>query len=76
MSFYNELIDASWVVWFTIIAVVIFILWIFVGGGNYEYVGLAPLKIGVDSTKYVDNQVYGVIERSNYNADKVLYKIA
>ena len=71
MSFYNDLINASWVVWFIIIAVIIFILWIFVGGGNYEYVGLAPLKIGVDSTKYVDDQVYGVIERSNYHAEKV-----
>jgi hypothetical protein len=71
MGFYKDLIDASWIVWFSIIAIVIFILWIFVGGGNYEYVGLAPLKIGVDSTKYVDEQVYGVIERSNYNAEKI-----
>ena len=71
MGFYTDLIDASWGVWFIIIVVIIFFLWIFVGGGNYEYVGLAPLKIGVDSTKYVDEQVYGVLDRSNYNAEKV-----
>jgi len=71
MSFFSELANESWVVWFVIIGVIIFILWIFAGGGNHEYVGLAPLKIGVDSTKYVNNQTYGIIERSNYNADKV-----
>ena len=71
MSFSEDLINASWVVWFIIIGIIIFILWIFVGGGNYEYVGLAPLKIGVDSTKYVDEQVHGIIERSDYHAEKV-----
>ncbi len=71
MDFLPNLINAGWVVWFLIIALIIFILWLFVGGGNYEYVGLAPMRVGVDSTKYIDDQMYGAIERGNYHAKKV-----
>ncbi len=70
-NFLKSLINAGYLVWFLIVALIIFILWIFVGGGTYEYVGLAPLKIGVDSTKYLDDHMYEVIERGNYHADKV-----
>ena len=71
MSFLTDLLDASWVVWFLIIALIVFIIWLFVGGGDYEYVGLAPMKVGVDSSKYLDEQMYPIIERGNYHADKV-----
>jgi hypothetical protein len=71
MNFLNSLLDAGWIVWFLIVAVIIFILWLFVGGGDYEYVGLSPLKIGVDSTKYVNEQAYNIIDRGNYYAEKV-----
>ena len=71
MSFLTNLLDASWVVWFLIVVLIIFIIWLFVGGGDYEYVGLAPMKVGVDSTKYLDEQMYPIIERGNYHAKKV-----
>lgn len=61
----------GWVFWILILLFVLFILWLFFGGGDYEYVGLAPLKIGVDSTKYVNENIYATIDKSNRNAPKI-----
>lgn len=67
----NYLINAGWETWILILVIILFILWLFVGGGNYEYVGLAPMKIGVDSNQYINGQAYSTIDKSNYNAPKV-----
>lgn len=55
----------GWVFWISILLFILFLLWLFFGGGDYEYVGLAPMKIGVDSTKYINGQAYAAIEKSN-----------
>ena len=70
MQFLNDLINADWVVWFLIIIFAMFILWLFVGGGDYDYIGLEPMKVGVDSNKFIDGETVCRVERSNYNAPK------
>ena len=60
----------SWVLWILIILVILFILWLFFGGGDYEYIGLSPLKIGVDSTKYANDHTFAEIGKSNRRATK------
>lgn len=70
-DFIESIINAGWVSWFIFLFIVIGILWLFAGGGDYEYVGLNPLKIGVDSTKYIDNRTFNAIERSNYHSEKI-----
>ena len=70
-SYFKSLVNGDSVSWFILIFLIFFLLWLFVGGGDHEYIGLAPMKIGVDSTKYIDDHVYRVIERGNYQADKV-----
>ena len=52
----------GWAFWLCICLVVIFILWLFYGGKDYEYIGLKPLKTGVDSTKYIDPTNYNEID--------------
>ena len=52
----------GWSFWLCICLVVIFILWLFYGGKDYEYIGLKPLKTGVDSTKYIDPINYNEID--------------
>jgi len=61
----------GWKFWMTVIVFSLFILWAFFGGGNHEYIGLSPLKIGVDSSQYIDNSLYHKVEKSNTEA-KVL----
>lgn len=46
---------------------IILVLWLFYGGKDYEYVGLSPLKVGVDSTKYIDESKYNTIDIKNYS---------
>lgn len=70
-SYFRSLVRGDWVSWFILIFLAFFVLWLLVGGGDYEYVGLAPMKIDVDSTKYIDDHMYKVIERGNYHANKV-----
>ena len=71
MQWLQNLLDADWVVWFIIIGVTLFVLWLFFGGGDYEYVGLEPMKIGVDSNKYVDPHTYTTIYHGNQNAERI-----
>lgn len=71
MSFWDRLLNADWTVWFLIILLIFVLLWIFFGGGDYEYVGLSPMDPNVNSTKYVDDQIFSIIERGNYRADTV-----
>lgn len=54
----------GWPFWLCIGLLVLFILWLFYGGNEYEYVGLSPLKTGIDSTKYIDPSNY-----NNFNND-------
>lgn len=61
----TKISTTGWVFWISILLFVLFLLWLFFGGGDYEYVGLAPMKIGVDSTKYINGQGYAAIEKSN-----------
>lgn len=45
---------ASYWFWIIVVLVLFVILWFFYGGGNYPFVGLAPLSVEVDSTSYTD----------------------
>lgn len=46
----------SWQYCILILLIIIFIIWIFYGGqDNLEYIGLAPLKIGVDASRNVEH---------------------
>lgn len=49
---------SNWPFWLIIIIIGTVLIWLFFGGGNYEYIGLKPLQPGVDSTKYVDPKLY------------------
>lgn len=62
---------SSWVFWLLILLFVFFLLWIFFGRGDYEYIGLSPMKIGVDSTRYINGDTYAAVERSNLTAKKI-----
>lgn len=59
----------SWIFWIFVLFFILFLLWLFFGGEEHEYVGLAPMKIGVDSTKYISGQAYAEIEKSNVRAE-------
>jgi len=61
----------SWIFWLFVLLFVFFLLWLFFGRGDYEYVGLAPMKIGIDSTKYVNGDTYAAVEKSNQTAKKI-----
>ena len=50
-----QILNRGWEFWICISLIILFILWLFYGGEDHEYVGLKPLKTGVDSTKYVDD---------------------
>ena len=43
----------SYIFWIVTILIVIFLLWLFVGGGKYEFVGLKPLESTQRVTPYV-----------------------
>jgi hypothetical protein len=43
----------SWQVGLIILVILIFFLYLFFGGGNYEYIGLSPLEIGYDASRQV-----------------------
>ena len=61
----------SWGFWLLILLFVFFLLWLFFGRGDYEYIGLSPMKIGVDSTKYINGHTYAAVEKSNREAEKI-----
>ena len=61
----------GWVFWLIVVVFIFFLLWLFFGRGDYEYVGLKPLKIGVDSTRYINDKTYAIIEKSKKNAQKI-----
>ena len=71
INFLDKLIKANWTVWFLILVLLFFILWLFFGGGEYEYVGLSPLDINVDSTKYANANTYSLIDISNNKAERI-----
>ena len=64
----NYLDFHDWGFWLIVIIVIFFLLWLFFGGGDYEFVGLDPFQIGVDSSKYIDSVDYQEIQRSNQEA--------
>ena len=64
----NRILNAEWPLWLLFFITLLFILWIFFGGGDYEYIGLSPLKVGVDSNKYINEATYCKIERDNHHA--------
>ena len=61
----------GWVFWLLVLIFIFFLLWLFFGRGDYEYIGLSPLNIGVDSTKYINGHTYAAIEKSNRGAKKI-----
>lgn len=73
---YTALVSYSknWTVWLLVLVFIVFVLWLIFGGKEYEYIGLSPMKLGVDSTKYVNDHTRAVVERSNYRAKKITGK--
>lgn len=67
----KNLPTGSWVFWIFVLLFILFLLWLFFGGEEHEYIGLAPMKIGVDSTKYISGQAYAEIEKSNLAAPSI-----
>jgi hypothetical protein len=48
----------DWKIWLLSILIIIFILWFFFGGKKCEFIGVKPLSIGVDSSKYIDENMF------------------
>ena len=68
---FTRISPSDWVFWLLVILFIFFLLWLFFGGGDYEVVGLNPFKIGVDSRKYITDEDYEEIRRSNEQASKI-----
>lgn len=62
-------INKGWAFWLTIMLIIFFILWLFYGGGDHEYIGLSPLQVGVDSSKYVSKHKYDDIQHQLARSD-------
>ena len=73
-SVFTDLFPCDWVFWLLVIILIFFLLWLFFGGGDYEFVGLDPFKIGVDSRKYITDEDYEEIQRSNAAANRITIK--
>ena len=58
----------SWQFWLGVLLTILVFLWLFFGGKNHEYIGLSPLKIGIDSTRYIDDNTYNKAHKSNKRA--------
>ena len=71
MNIVNEIFNTGWIFWLCVMLIILFFLWLFFGGGDYEYVGLSPLQIGVDSNRYVDNRTLAVVHNSNIGAPTI-----
>ena len=71
---FTDLFPYDWVFWLLVIILIFFLLWLFFGGGDYEFVGLDPFKIGVDSRKYITDEDYEEIKRSNAAANRITIK--
>ncbi len=69
----TDLFIYDWVFWLLVIILTFFLLWLFFGGGDYEFVGLDPFRIGVDSRKYITDDDYEEI-RSNEAANRITIK--
>ena len=47
----------SWQYFILLLLIVIFFIWLFWGGqDNLQYIGLAPLKIGVDASRNIEHE--------------------
>jgi hypothetical protein len=46
----------NWQFWLLLLIFILMILWIFMGGKKYEFVGIRPLSTSVDSRKLLDPQ--------------------
>lgn len=57
-SYISTFVNRGWAFWLSVGLIILFILWLFYGGKDHEYVGLGPLKTGVDSTRYVNGDKY------------------
>lgn len=57
-----------WEFWTILLLLVIFILWIFYGGQEYEYIGLKPMKLGVNAADYIDETGQYKVDKSNNEA--------
>nr|QBK91583.1 MAG: restriction endonuclease [Pithovirus LCPAC302] len=64
----------GWLFWIGVLIFTLFLLWLFFGGGDYDFIGLDPMKIGVDSTKYINDHCKSLITKSNFNAPKITRK--
>ena len=71
---FTDLFPYDWIFWLLVIIFIFFLLWLFFGGGDYEFVGLDPFKIGVDSRKYITDDDYEEIRRSNEAANRITIK--
>src|SRR5665647_2436608 len=60
-----------WQFWLVLLLIVVFILWIFYGGEDHEYIGLTPLKIGVNAADYIDEMGQYKTDKSNNEAPTV-----
>ena len=69
--FDNTVSFKGWSFWLLVLLLFIFLLWLFFGGKKYEYIGLSPMKIGVDSTKFANGHTYAAVAKSNLTARKI-----
>lgn len=57
----------SWQLCIVILVIVFFFIWLIYGGGDHEYIGLAPLKIGYDASRneeHLENSEEEIIDNT------------
>jgi len=64
---------AGWQFWLFVMIIVILILWLILGGKKHEFIGITPLSINVDSTKYVDPYTLANITNNYYQSFEYAY---
>lgn len=62
-------VTQSWKFWFIFLLILIAIFWLFLGGGNHQFVGLSPLSTDVDSSKYIDPSTLRNLEQHIHTYD-------
>lgn len=50
---YGWIFEKSWLFWLTVLLLIIFVIWIFDGRKHRQFIGTAPLCVGVDSSAYM-----------------------